>query len=75
LKTMQFMNCLVSKGKVVPVHHMMKLGEGGIARFICNSALGEGERSAVHLVCFSSGERASGTYHMRSRVGRASLDP
>jgi len=23
---MQFMNCLVSKGKVVPLHPMMKLG-------------------------------------------------
>jgi hypothetical protein len=31
LKKMEFMNCLVSKGKVVPVHPMMKLRKGGIA--------------------------------------------
>jgi len=75
LKRMQFMNCLVSKGKVVPEHPMMKLGKGGTAQLICNSALGEGERSALHPGCFSAGERASGTYQMRGRVGRASLAP
>jgi hypothetical protein len=49
------MNCLVSKGKVVAVHPMMKLWMGGIARLICNSALGEGERSAIHPGCLSAG--------------------